>query len=439
MKNINNSIYGIVEALILPILMLLAMPLFLNSLGVEGYAIWVLINSVIASLSIFNFGGSDVIVKFISSGGEGRGGEVSKEIFSTVFAFQALILLVIYGLFLIMAPFINQYISSENILKFVDILYIAIPVFFFKQSEQLLYAFLRGYEQFGQVMAVSGTSKVLFLVTQVVIAIFTESVIDVFYGALIVSVLVFFLQYVYIKLIHKSNISFSKVNINTAKYLLGFGGWNWLSSLTSILKSDSDKWLVSWLIGLKTFGFYSIGVLIFNQLHRVVASSIIWVFPNISRNNSDKVRLAKIYWKLLIFIGVLSLIISLILANLSVLFELWLGEEFYRNSQYYIDTFLLLLPIFTMTIVPYFYLLGLGLVKHKFFADIISLVAKVVTLWLVISVFNIEEWILFFLVFITIEYIAYSVVISKNLPTKFRYLIAIFLLQMVIVFLRALN
>jgi O-antigen/teichoic acid export membrane protein len=441
MENIKNSIYGASDALVLPILMLIGTPFFLHYLGVEGYATWVLINSVIASLSFFNFGGADVIVKFVSSsrGGKNRcdsNKDEAVKVFSTVFTFQTLILLMIYGLFIIAASFIDQLAISKNLLRFVDILYIAIPVFFFKQSEQLLYAFLRGKEQFAQVLVMSGISKVLFFVIQIVVSIFTQSVIDVFYGALIISMLLFLLQVYYMKFIQKENISFSRVSVNTAKSLLNFGGWNWASSLASMLKSDSDKWLVSWLLGLKVFGIYSIGVMVFNQLHRIMASSMAWIFPNISKNNLSKEYLSKKYWKLLFTVGILGLTISFALTSLGVLFELWLGEEFYQDSQYYISTFLLIFPIFTLTIVPYFYLLGLGLVKHKFFVDMASFVAKVVTLWLVINVFNIEEWVLFFLIFIIVEYVAYSIVISRNLPIKFLHLMYVLLFQLVIVFFR---
>ncbi|SMN11143.1 hypothetical protein SPBRAN_1383 [uncultured Candidatus Thioglobus sp.] len=222
----------------------------------------------------------------------------------------------------------------------------------------------------------SSISKILFILTQIIIAILTQSVESVFYGALAISILLFLIQFTYLKVIYKDSLSFSKANINTAKSLMSFGGWSWLSSLTYILKAQSDKWIVSGLLGLKTFGLYSIGILVFNQLHTVISASILWVFPHISKNNKDKQVLAKQYWKLLFYIGGISLTISIVLVNFRILFELWLGENFYQQVQHYVETFLLLLPIFTMSTVAYFYLSELGLVKHKFFADIFSLVVK---------------------------------------------------------------
>jgi hypothetical protein len=122
MKNIRSSIYGVIDALVLPLLMIIATPLFLNYLGVEGYATWILINSIIASLAIFNFGGVNVVIKFISAGRGGTDKNTAEEVFSTVFAFQSIAVLLIYVLFLITAPFAIQYFSSENFLIFIDIL-----------------------------------------------------------------------------------------------------------------------------------------------------------------------------------------------------------------------------------------------------------------------------------------------------------------------------
>ena len=436
MKSVKNSIYGVTNALVFPILMLLATPVLLNSLGIEGYATWILINSVVASLAVVNFGGGDIIIKFISSGRGGGDKNSSKEVFSTVFVFQLFVMSVIYVLFLIITPFTVQYIASNNLLIFVNILYFAIPVFFIKQLEDLLYSFLSGYEQFGHGTAISSISNILFISTQIVIAVLTQSVEDVFFGALIVSTLLFLPQFIYVKKMHKDNISFNGANINTAKSLLSFGGWNWMSSLASIPKGHSDKWLVSGLLGLKTFGIYSIGVLVFNQLHTIIGSSIWWIFPGISREQSNKKYLVKKYWKLSFYVGAISLFSSVVLMNFDFLFELWLGQEFYQSSQYYINTFLLMLPVFVINLVFHVYFLGLGLVKQKFFTETASLMVKVATIWLVIDVFDIEEWVLFFMVFIATEYIIYSAIISKNLPIKFIHLIAFLLLQVAIVFAR---
>jgi len=435
LQNIRNSIYGVVDALVLPVLMLIATPILLKSLGVGGYGTWVLINSLVASLAIVSFGG-DIIIKFISSNREHDKGDTAGAIFGTVFVFQLLAMLAIYLCFLIFAPFISQYFAAEGFLTLLSILYFAIPVFFVKQLEGLLYSFLSGYEKFGQGTTISSISNAIFILTQILTAIYTQSVEKIFISALVVSVVLFLSQFLLIKIFYKNDIVLSKANINTAKSILSFGGWNWLSSLASIPKGHSDKWIVSGLLGLNTFGIYSIGVLVFNQLHTIIGSSIWWVFPGISRESSNQKALVEKYWKLTLYVFIAGISSSILLTNLDFLFELWLGLEIYQNSRYYIDTFLLILPVFTINLVFHVYFLGLGLVKPKFFTEITSFVIKSITIWLVVSVFNIKEWVLFFMVFIAIEYLIYSAIISRKLPIRFLHLAAFLLLQILIVFAR---
>jgi O-antigen/teichoic acid export membrane protein len=436
MKSIKNSIYGVSGSLATPLLMLFTIPIFLGNLGIESYAMWVLINSIIASLAIFNFGGSIVVTKFISLNRNDSNKDNAEEIFSTVFFFQSIVVIVIYLFFLIIAPIFAQFIISDNLLVFVDVLYIAIPIFFIKQSEMILHAFLNGYEQFGHVAILSIASKILFFSTQMLLVIATKSILDVFYGALIILVLSFWVQVFYIKRMCKYSLVFTRVNIKTAKSLLNFGSWNWLSSLASMLRMDSDKWIVSGLLGLKTFGFYSIGVLVFNQIYHVIGSSVYWIFSEVSKERLSKKTLVKKYWKLLFYVCIISLIVSFSLTNLSFLFKLWLGDKVFQDSKYYLDTFLLLLPVFTLNIASGIYIPGLGLVKYRFFADMASLIVKVITIWLVLNVFDIKQWLLFFIVFIAVEFIAYAIIISKNLPIKITHLIMFFLLQVGIVWIR---
>lgn len=279
-------------------------------------------------------------------------------------------------------------------------------------------------------------SKILFFSTQMLLVIATKSILDVFYGALIILVLSFWVQVFYIKRMCKYSLVFTRVNIKTAKSLLNFGSWNWLSSLASMLRMDSDKWIVSGLLGLKTFGFYSIGVLVFNQIYHVIGSSVYWIFSEVSKERLSKKTLVKKYWKLLFYVCIISLIVSFSLTNLSFLFKLWLGDKVFQDSKYYLDTFLLLLPVFTLNIASGIYIPGLGLVKYRFFADMASLIVKVITIWLVLNVFDIKQWLLFFIVFIAVEFIAYAIIISKNLPIKITHLIMFFLLQVGIVWIR---
>lgn len=427
-----KSFYGMADAAISPVLMLIATPIFLTYLGVEGYAIWVLINSIIASLSLFNFGANDVLIKYISLGLI----DENKKVLSTIFFIQTFVVLFIYFCFLVGVYFFSESITKNSV-QIVSILYIALPIFFIKQFEQSLYAFYKGHEMFGHVALFSTVSKFLFFSAQVLLAITTRSIYDVFLAGLVISIILLVVQMIYMKKTHKDAVFFQSASIKKAKSMIFFGGWNWLSSIASILNSHSDKWIIVALLGLETFGFYSLGILILNQLHNIAASSVAWIFPEISNRKNNGQLLSERYWRLMLAVIVGSYIVSLLLMQSSFLFEWWLNTETYASAKLYIDIFLIIFPVFTLSIVSYFYLLGLGLVKEKFYSDVLVLASKVLILYFVIMNFEIDKWPLVFLIFISIQFISYSRIICKNIPIKIEYLYSLLLLQLSVAFFRA--
>ncbi len=55
-KNLKNSVWSIIDVLLYPTIYILFTPYFVQHLGVETYGIWMLINTLIVLMQIFNFG-----------------------------------------------------------------------------------------------------------------------------------------------------------------------------------------------------------------------------------------------------------------------------------------------------------------------------------------------------------------------------------------------
>ena len=99
-----NSISSLFESIVVPVLMLVMVPVFLNRLGPNSFAIWILVNTFVTSLMALSFGGGNTVIKYIS--------DVryqSNATFSSIFTFQLFVIImesiicVIIGLHTIMA------------------------------------------------------------------------------------------------------------------------------------------------------------------------------------------------------------------------------------------------------------------------------------------------------------------------------------------------
>ena len=418
---LKSSLFSFSDVITTPVMMLLLMPILLTNLGVVDYALWVLVNSIIASIALFNFAGTDVVLRFVALEQASDKDTDSKnqaigEITSTVFLVQLsvfggllLLLCALYGL-LKNLPF-----NTNGILI---ILLLAAPMFCFKQFEQLLYAFCKAFEDYRRFAMLSILSKLTFYAVQGIAACWLQEVIWVFGFALVNSLVLFAIQLYWLKSRYPMLQLVSRFSRQRLYLLRDFASWNWFSSLASMLTVHMDKWLVSGLMGLAVFGYYAIGVLVFNQLYTVLSASLNWVFPKVTKQQltaDNQHAMVKDYYLQLLLTISLGFIVSFSLSELTVVFKLWLGNESFPQAWYYIELFLLIFPLYVMSVIPYYYLLAKGLVRQKFIIDVLGLSIKTAILLAVLSLFSQQDWVLGLVIFFVFEVLAYHWVLRRKI------------------------
>lgn len=53
-SSLKNALFSIGDTLLLPLIMILATPLFIDKLGMEQYGVWMFINSLVIAFSFIN-------------------------------------------------------------------------------------------------------------------------------------------------------------------------------------------------------------------------------------------------------------------------------------------------------------------------------------------------------------------------------------------------
>ncbi|PWG05604.1 lipopolysaccharide biosynthesis protein [Polaribacter aquimarinus] len=366
-KSLRNSFFTISEASSTLLFVIISYPIFLNLLGAEKYGIYILIQSFSVLVSMFNLGGNFTVTKFISGYRGENKTEKIKEFTSTIFLFQLTVSII---LIIIIFPFLNSITSyfTENVNYeiFKNVVYFAIPVFLIDLFEQNFNGLHKGYERFDRALKMTLFSKLIKYSVQIVVVIYLKDLIEVYKFTLLFSLFYFVFHSFMCKKWYNDISFFVHSKWSCLKDFFKFSMWVWAMSIVTLLTSQADKWIVVGLFDLKTLAYYGIGVSIFNQLHMLVSSSVSWLFPKISFNGiSDKMLL--VYKKssfVLLFISAVLTVLLLITSDF--IFELWLGEEEYRKAEKYIKLFICILPVISTTIIPYYFLLGLGKIKELF-------------------------------------------------------------------------
>lgn len=374
------------------IFIIISLPIFLTILGSEKYGIYILIQSFSSFVKMFNLGGNFTMIKFISQYRGDNNIKKIREFTSTIFVFQLLVSV----LFLIITFSLVDYIifsffeQTSSFEIFENIIYFAIPIFLIELFEQNFNGLHKGYERFDRALNISLISKVVKYSVQIGVILFTKSLVDVYIVSFFSSFVVFILHCFLCKKWYEDISFFTSVKWKMVKEFFNFSLWAWLMSITSLLTSQLDKWIVFGLYDLKVLAYYGIGASIFNQLHMLTSSSVSWIFPKISFNGiSHKIRL--IFSKSFFTLLTISLILTFTLLSFSdFIFGLWLGEEKYLKTEVYIKLFICSLPVISTTIVPYYFLLGLGKIKTLFILGVITSIILISSLFILSDNFDLE-------------------------------------------------
>ena len=438
MKAIKDGIYATLDVVFAPILLVVATPIFISQVGIEKYGLWILINSILASLSIFNFGINETIIKFISEAKSYSNYKDQQKVFSSVLVFLIFLAVLFLGLYYLIYC-VNFYVEFFKVTDLHKILPYAIPLFFIKQIEQALFALHKSYENYKQLAKHSFISKFILYSAQIITVYVFSDVGIVFFISSISAFIYLVVQFFLLKKRYGPIFHFRFSSYNKFKDMLGYSKWAWFSSTILIFNSHVDKWIVSALLGLKYFAYYAIAVSVLNQLKTIITASVSCVFPRISGNQISEANQAKFHIHLTIFVSLAGLFVSLFLEKIDFFFLTWLGAETFENSKLLLHTFLLLLPVWLMSSVSFYFLLGLGIVKKKFFVDLIVLILRISVAFIAILYFNFDRWPILFGIPILVEILFYALSINRKVKLKLHFLSLFIIINLIIMLLRYQN
>lgn len=378
-KIIINAYYSVLDTVFLPLLMLIVTPIFISKLGIEYYGIWMLINSLVVAMSILNIGGVDTVIKYISHYKANNDENSINEIFGTVFITQLIftffIALLSFYLPLIITRAGYFKFNGPHIKFFEGAFQFGILLFALKLIEQITFAYFKGIERYDISSILSIISKFLLIITQVVTVVFSRNLITVFTNSFFLMV---FLVPLELFFIIKYTNSLKLISTFTKKRffeIFHFTKWSWIISLIGTASGQIDRWLVGGLSDMKSLGYYSLALLVFNHIHSITASSVSWIFPKTSNlRNTDKMM--KYFFSSQAFVILFSLGASYILISFDGIFLLWLKQETYVNAIPFIKNMIILLPLYALSILPFYIIKGHGIIKYNFYSNIITLIIR---------------------------------------------------------------
>lgn len=369
-----NSAWSVLEVLVYPATLLIATPFFINRLGADYYGVWMLVNSIIASIGVLNIGLGDATIKFVSKyRALGQVEEIRRVVQTNYSVYLGLALLVII-LGSTYAYLFDYFVWFEMTDTFRELATYVIPLgsatLGLRFLEQIFLSVFRGFERYDKAARLSIISKLAVLSVQVVIVLQGMSLIEVFAGTACVSLLMVFVEAILVSRFQSFPLFRPRFYRDTFKEVFGFGLWSWLQSIFVIIAAQVDKFMVVALADVQTLSYYSLGYMVYAQLHAVFAAGCSWLFPLISGKLEKQEAVSHIYHRARLGLLVIALSVLLVLFLLKdLIFPTWLGDETYALAGPFILGFVAYEALIVMSIVPYYFLNGAGQARLNTFLE----------------------------------------------------------------------
>jgi O-antigen/teichoic acid export membrane protein len=380
-KRAGSAIWNSLEAVIYPFLMLLATPYFIDRLGAELYGIWMLVNTVIASIGILNVGFGDATIKYIVQYEAKNDRHGAHKIIQTNLTIYGLLALIVTAVALVIGYLVKNGIIlkvvKDNAELTATVIVIAGATLGLKFIEQIFLAAFKGYDRYDVASQVSMIGKMATIGVNVLMVVSGYSLAAVFIGTFVVTVLMLLLEaYLSYRLL---SYKFFRPTIERKllREVLSFGIWTWSLSVMGLISTQIDKYLVVTLADLTVFAYYSLAFTVFSQFHNLFAASVAWVFPVVSRKIHNNENIVSFYMNLQWgFLSLVAVTLTAVYLVKEPLLRIWLGEQSMVNVIPFVRLFLCLNFVMAATIIPYYFLNGSGYFRLNAYYNVANLVMR---------------------------------------------------------------
>jgi len=361
---------------VLPVLMILVTPFFIKNLGDAVYGQWVLVNSIIASLGILNMGLGDATIRYVAQYriiNATKAVNVANTTYSFYLALAVIGLILSFG-YLELEKWFHVFLSTDKS-SFIDILKWGILLFAIRLIEQIVFSILKGFERFDLFSKLSISSKVILILTNVLVVFLGYSLDKILIFSVLSSCIFLMFELGYLLRFLPGFSVIPRFDKEVFFEIVHFGLWSWVQSIIGILAYQLDKFLVAYLAGAVALTYYFIGFTIGSQIFNVFVALSNWLFPKISRNDLNLKQLSSLYLKsqfTLITFASISLTAFFFIKN--PFLAAWLGEDILRKALPFIDIYCVYILITSITIVPSFFTLGTGNMRLMTANSIVSIV-----------------------------------------------------------------
>ncbi|MDX5321748.1 MAG: oligosaccharide flippase family protein [Bacteroidota bacterium] len=360
-KNFLNTFWNLLDVVIYPVVFLAFTPFFIHHMGEEDFGLWMLINSVLISFQLLNFGLGSATQRNVA---RNMGKEDPEAVYLSIntnlsLAGLLLILCLLLGILLAFGVEYGGLFNLESHLqrKAAWLMIFASALISIKFFEQILQAALKGKEDFKLSSRISLAARFSILASNLAWVITGFGLTEMILAQMAIGILYLFIYLHFVKRSffgYRLKFELNKANIREE---LTYGIHTWMQSIAVIVTYQMDRFIVTSFFGLAVLSYYSIAATMFNHIHMSFNALAPWMLPKVAHMREKGKEVIALFLSARSFTLLVAISLLLLFYGLSQpLFHLWLGAELYLKIEGFIELFILFELFFIFTSPRYYFL-----------------------------------------------------------------------------------
>ena len=387
-----NSIYNLIRRLVAFPTGLVLPPVTIKYIGMEGYGIWVLIQTIMTYTSVMDMGLSPAITKYTAEYEARENHFKIVQIFNTLFVVYVFLCFILFVVvFLCSGLIIDFFVKPINIPKETVsfVLIMSVLVFCCNMVFSAYSSFLNGLQRMDITNKVGSISSISNCILSIVFLCFGGGIKSLAVAGGIASIIT---SIMYIRACKKvaPYLTFNPFlfNLKTIKEIWGFSSYGAIGNMLAIAQFQSDKLIISYFLGVKSLALYDVANRLVFFVFGLCGSLFTPIMPAIAHANA-KYGLEKSEEVFQTIFKYTSLIICPLFLFVSVfadkLILVWLGSG-YESA----------IPVLRLLSIAYLILMlsgpgasiltGMGIYKMPFYGGVITAITTI----LLCSVFTVK-------------------------------------------------
>lgn len=356
------STWGIVEYFAYPAMMFAATPIFIYTLGMQQYGLWMLLLTFVGLGGLGGLGMGVATTKDVSAA---RGSGHLTELVNTIDAGLMVALLSTAALATLLAgvgwfvgPDMLQKMGTPYLVRLTVI--VAAILMIIEQVDSVATGALRGLERFDLSAKVEAAAKLLVVLMTLFAAVFTGDIKTVYAAAIVMTAVRLLIKLATVRALlgRFPRPSWDQTRMRSA---FRFGKWMWLQALGAAFFATADRVIVGSLLGASSLAAYSVCLHFAQQVHSVPAAAAQFLFPTVSRRIAGGEGFRDLAFRGSVIIALFAVAISLPSAIFSFeILEVWVGSDIAKANYDVLRILLLGFTVLALSNGPHFILLGLG-------------------------------------------------------------------------------